>query len=83
MADRPDSRPPHADAGPSAGDERLPAVGVRAALLLLRAYKLLISPLFTGSCRFLPSCSDYAAEAIRVHGLQRGIWLAMKRCQIS
>ena len=35
------------------------------ALALLRGYKLVISPLFTGSCRFLPSCSDYAAEAIR------------------
>ena len=40
---------------------------VLAALALIRAYKLLISPLFVGSCRFLPSCSDYAAEAIRRH----------------
>jgi putative membrane protein insertion efficiency factor len=52
---------------------------VRIALVLLRGYKLLLSPLFTGSCRFLPSCSDYAAEAIRTYGVSRGSWLALKR----
>jgi len=54
-------------------------VGVRIALVLLRFYKLLLSPLFTGSCRYVPSCSDYAAEAIRAYGVGRGIWLALKR----
>jgi putative membrane protein insertion efficiency factor len=53
--------------------------GVRVALIVLRGYKLLISPLFTGSCRFLPSCSDYAAQAIRWYGVPRGSWLALKR----
>ena len=38
------------------------------AVALLRAYKLLISPLFTGSCRFEPSCADYMREAIIAHG---------------
>lgn len=52
---------------------------VRFALLLLRGYKLIISPLFAGSCRFLPSCSDYAAEAIARYGVGRGSWLAAKR----
>lgn len=52
---------------------------VRIALVLLRGYKLFISPLFTGSCRFVPSCSDYAAEAIRLYGVPRGTWLALKR----
>lgn len=52
---------------------------MRTSLVLLRGYKLLISPLFTGSCRFLPSCSDYTAEAIRVYGVPRGIWLGLKR----
>ena len=56
-----------------------PSTGVRVALVLLRGYKLLISPLFTGSCRFLPSCSDYAAEAIRLYGVPHGCWLALKR----
>ena len=53
--------------------------GVRGALVLLRGYKLLISPLFFGACRFHPSCSTYAAEAVRSHGLLRGCWLAMRR----
>jgi len=54
-------------------------VSVRAALALIRGYKVLISPYFAGSCRFLPTCADYAAEAIRHHGLGRGVWLATKR----
>lgn len=56
-----------------------PTVGVRVALVLLRGYKLFLSPLFAGSCRFLPSCSDYAAEAIRLYGVPYGAWLAVKR----
>jgi putative membrane protein insertion efficiency factor len=52
---------------------------VRLCLLALRGYKILISPYFRGSCRFLPSCADYAAEAIDRHGAARGIWLAAKR----
>ena len=56
-----------------------PTVAVRAALWLLRGYKILISPYFTGSCRFLPSCSDYAAIAIDRHGVLRGTWLAARR----
>jgi putative membrane protein insertion efficiency factor len=53
--------------------------GVRAALVLLRGYKLFFSPYFKGSCRFLPSCADYAAEAVTRHGLVRGSWLAARR----
>ena len=55
------------------------AVSVRVALMALRAYKLCISPYFRGSCRFLPSCADYAAEAIERHGVLRGSWLAAGR----
>jgi putative membrane protein insertion efficiency factor len=51
----------------------------RAALALLRAYKVGISPMFAGSCRFLPSCSDYAAEAIATFGVFRGSFLAARR----
>jgi len=52
-----------------------------AALLLgaIRGYKILLSPLFAGSCRFFPSCADYAAEAVRRHGAWRGSVLAGKR----
>jgi putative membrane protein insertion efficiency factor len=51
----------------------------RALLLLLRAYKILISPVFGGSCRFMPSCSEYMAEAIRRHGAARGVVLGVSR----
>jgi putative membrane protein insertion efficiency factor len=47
--------------------------------MALRAYKICISPYFRGSCRFLPSCADYAAEAIERHGVLRGGWLALRR----
>jgi putative membrane protein insertion efficiency factor len=53
--------------------------GVQIALWVLRAYKVLLSPYFRGSCRFLPSCADYAAEAFARHGLLGGAWLAGKR----
>ena len=48
-------------------------------ILALRIYKLLLSPLFAGSCRFLPTCSDYAREAVLEHGVVRGTWLAARR----
>ena len=51
----------------------------RVALALLSAYKFMLSPLFAGSCRFLPSCSDYAREAVAVHGTVKGVWLAARR----
>jgi putative membrane protein insertion efficiency factor len=52
---------------------------VGLALALIRGYKIFISPYFRGSCRFLPSCADYAAEAIDRHGVLRGGWLAARR----
>jgi putative membrane protein insertion efficiency factor len=51
----------------------------RLALLLVRGYQLLLSPLAGGACRFEPSCSKYAAEAIETHGAARGLWLALRR----
>ncbi|HKT53471.1 MAG TPA: membrane protein insertion efficiency factor YidD [Caulobacteraceae bacterium] len=44
-----------------------------------RAYKLTLSPLIGRQCRYLPSCSDYAAEALITHGPWRGGWLAGRR----
>lgn len=48
-------------------------------LLLLRAYRLGISPLLGQKCRFYPSCSSYAIEAIELHGAARGSLLAARR----
>ncbi len=45
----------------------------------IRGYQLLISPLLGTNCRYLPSCSDYASEAIAAHGPWRGTWLAARR----
>ena len=50
-----------------------------ASLLLIRGYQVAISPLLPRSCRFYPSCSEYAAQAIERHGLARGSALAAKR----
>ena len=47
--------------------------------VLIRTYQLLISPLIGPACRFEPSCSRYASEAIRLHGSRRGGWLAVRR----
>ena len=46
---------------------------------LLRAYRALISPLYGPVCRYYPSCSAYALDAVREHGSLRGSWLAARR----
>ncbi len=46
---------------------------------LIRGYQYLISPLLGNHCRFQPSCSQYAADAIRMYGPGRGSWLALRR----
>ena len=48
-------------------------------ILLLVAYRRLISPLYGQVCRFFPSCSAYALEAVTVHGAVKGSWLAVRR----
>ena len=48
-------------------------------LVLIKCYQLCLSPFFGGQCRFYPSCSAYAAEAIDTHGALRGSWLAIRR----
>jgi hypothetical protein len=48
-------------------------------LKALRLYKLLISPLLPSACRFHPTCSEYMAEAVRQHGLWRGVWMGIRR----
>lgn len=48
-------------------------------LLLVRMYVIFLSPFFGGACKFYPSCSNYAREAIERHGARRGMLLALKR----
>ncbi|HEX6441026.1 MAG TPA: membrane protein insertion efficiency factor YidD [Stellaceae bacterium] len=45
----------------------------------IRAYQLLVRPLLPSSCRYYPSCSHYAAEAVTRHGPWQGTWLALRR----
>lgn len=58
-----------------------PAAGpaARVLLFLVEAYRLLLSPFLGGHCRFIPSCSAYALEAIRRHGAGRGAGLTLRR----
>ena len=51
----------------------------RLLILALRAYKRFISPLLGPRCRFVPSCSEYAMDAIALHGAGRGGWLTLRR----
>jgi len=67
------------DLGPGtsrAGDQSL---GVWVLLFLIRFYITFLSPFFGGSCKFYPSCSNYALEAVTIHGAWRGSALAVKR----
>ena len=51
----------------------------RAVALVIRGYQRFISPVLPPSCRFSPSCSQYAIEAVQRHGAMRGGWLAIRR----
>ena len=53
--------------------------GARALLFLLRVYQSFFSALMPSACKFYPSCSHYAADAVRIHGARRGAWLALRR----
>jgi len=46
---------------------------------MIKGYQRLVSPLFPPTCRYQPTCSQYAAEAIKLHGGLKGSWLALKR----
>jgi putative membrane protein insertion efficiency factor len=52
---------------------------IKLILVPIRIYQYLISPLFPRCCRFYPSCSEYAAEAVSMHGPVRGVFLAVAR----
>ncbi|HEC82928.1 MAG TPA: membrane protein insertion efficiency factor YidD [Firmicutes bacterium] len=48
-------------------------------MIIIRVYKVVLSPVLPPSCRFTPTCSTYALEALRRHGLRRGVVLAVRR----
>jgi putative membrane protein insertion efficiency factor len=53
--------------------------GKWSLLAFVQFYKIFFSPFLGGACKFYPSCSNYAQEAIELHGARRGAWLALKR----
>lgn len=55
---------------------RLAALAVET---LIRGYQVILSPLLIGSCKFVPSCSEYCAQAVREWGVIRGVWLGIRR----
>ena len=55
------------------------AARARAALAAIRFYQRRISPLFGARCIYVPTCSEYAFQAISRHGLARGVWLSLRR----
>lgn len=52
---------------------------IKLLVLLIRAYQVVLSPFVGGACRFLPSCSAYAIEAVGSHGAMRGTVLTVRR----
>jgi len=53
--------------------------GVVLWIAFVSAYRVLLSPMLGGACRFYPSCSEYSVLATRRHGLWRGIWMTARR----
>ncbi len=51
----------------------------RLLTFVIKLYKLVVSPLLPPACRFLPTCSDYAVEAVEKHGALKGSYLALRR----
>ena len=56
-----------------------PDFSARLLRLLVRAYQVTWGPFLGGACKFYPSCSHYAMQAIEIHGARRGSWLTLKR----
>ena len=72
--------PSHDRSGSAKGLKGGPRSAFRWTLLaFLRTYKVFLSPFFGGACKYYPSCSNYAYEAIERHGARRGMVLALKR----
>ena len=63
----------------NSADAAVPTLAARVLVVPIVWYQRFISPLLGPRCRFAPSCSQYAVEALRVHGAARGLWLSVRR----
>lgn len=54
-------------------------MSTRILIALIRCYQWLLSPVLGANCRFHPTCSAYAIEALRLYGVRRGLWLGVRR----
>jgi uncharacterized protein len=54
-------------------------IATRSLIFLVRIYQRVLSPLLPPSCRYIPTCSQYAVEALQKHGPLKGLWLAIRR----
>lgn len=66
-------------ASSSTGAGRARSAGAWLLLFLIRVYQIFLSPFLGGMCKYHPTCSRYAQEAVQKHGARRGAWLALKR----
>lgn len=66
-------------AASGAASDRPPSLVARVVIFPIRVYQRFISPALPPACRFTPTCSQYAVEALRRHGALKGSWLAMRR----
>ena len=60
-------------------DAAVPTLAARVLIVPVIGYRRFVSPLIAPRCRFAPSCSEYALEALRQHGAARGLWLTVRR----
>ena len=68
-----------ADTTETGSRQTVSGYGGRFCLLLIKGYQYGISPLFPPSCRYTPTCSEYAAQAVSRYGALKGMWLALCR----
>src|ERR1035437_7086465 len=70
----------HRSERPGAGElSAAVSITARALLMAVRVYQMFFSALMPSACKFYPTCSHYAADAVRLHGARRGSWLALRR----
>lgn len=55
------------------------SISTKICIIFIRGYQIIISPLIGPRCRFTPTCSNYAIQALKTHGMIKGCWLTLKR----